>query len=390
MTAPVADVLIVGGGVAGLSLAARLGGAGLSVTLVDAREPELTWPAGTVDIRVYAITRASERLFAELGIWPRLKELGVSPFREMRVWDAGGSGAVHFDSAEVGQPYLGHIIEARVIVKALCEALAAMPGVALHWTAPVQTFTGHGGVTLDDARVLEGRLLVGADGADSQVRDAAGIHLRQYDYGQRAIVAVVTTERLHKETAWQRFLPTGPLAFLPLADGRSSIVWSAERVEAERLMALDNATFCGALSQAFDLRLGQVIACGERKLFPLRRRHAACYVKPGVALIGDAAHVIHPLAGQGVNLGLGDVRELADVVTDAIRKGRNPGDYAVLRRYERARKGPNLAMMTAMDGFKHLFGVSAQPVRFLRSAGLTIFDAAGPLKHRIMRYAMGL
>lgn len=390
MNAQVSDVLIVGGGIAGLSLAARLGGAGLSVALVDARVPDMQWPADSVDIRVYAITRASERLFADLGVWPRMLELGVSPFRDMRVWDAGGSGAVHFDSAEVGQPHLGHIIESRVIVKALVELLGTLPNVALHWPAAVETFTGHGGVTLDDGRAFEGRLLVGADGANSRVRDAAGIHVREYDYGQRAIVAVVATERSHEETAWQRFLPTGPLAFLPLADGRSSIVWSAERAEAERLMALDDAAFCGALSQAFELRLGRVTACGERVLFPLRRRHAAAYVRPGVALIGDAAHVIHPLAGQGVNLGLGDVRELADVLIDAVARGRDPGDYAVLRRYERARKGANLAMMSAMDGFKHLFGVGAQPVRFLRSAGMNLFDAAVPLKHRIMQYAMGL
>jgi 2-octaprenylphenol hydroxylase len=383
------DVLIVGGGIVGLSLAARLGAAAIGVTLVDAREPVVDWPDGDVDLRVYAITRASERLFTDLGVWPRMLALGVSPFREMRVWDAGGSGAVHFDAAEVGQPHLGHIIESRVIVKALCETLAGMPGVTLRWNAPVQTFTGTG-VTLADGGTLEGRLLVGADGAESRVRDAAGIHLREYDYGQRAIVAVVTTERHHQETAWQRFLPTGPLAFLPLADGRSSIVWSATRAEAERLMALDDENFCSALSQAFDHRLGRVVACGERGLFPLKRRHAAHYVKPGIALVGDAAHVIHPLAGQGVNLGLGDVQELADVVIDAVKRGRNPGDYAVLRRYERARKGANLAMMTAMDGFKHLFGVTAQPVRLLRSAGMNAVDAAGPLKHSIMRYAMGL
>jgi len=390
MSTSLADTLIVGGGVVGLSLAARLGGAGLAVTLADARQPELDWTPGSVDLRVYAISRASERLFTELGLWPRLIELGVSPFREMRVWDAGGSGAIHFDSAEVGQPHLGHIIEERVIVKALCEALAVLPNVTLIWPAPVQAFTGARGVTLADGRTLEGRLLVGADGADSQVRDAAGIHLREHDYGQRAIVAVVATQLPHRETAWQRFLPTGPLAFLPLADGRCSIVWSVERAEAERLMTLDAAAFCAALTQAFDGRLGQVLDCGERKLFALRRRHADAYVKPGVALIGDAAHVIHPLAGQGVNLGLGDVRELADVVIDAVRRGRDPGDYGVLRRYERARKGANLAMMTAMDAFKHLFGVSAQPVRLLRNAGLSVVDAAAPLKHRFMRYAMGL
>jgi 2-octaprenylphenol hydroxylase len=222
------------------------------------------------------------------------------------------------------------------------------------------------------------------------VRDHAGIHARASDYGQQALVAVVATERSHRETAWQRFLATGPLAFLPLADGRCSIVWSATSEEAQRLLALDDEMFCETLGAAFDHRLGNIVDCGERVLFPLYRQHAQAYVRPRIALVGDAAHVIHPLAGQGVNLGLRDVSELAAHVLTARQQQRDIGSLSVLRRYERARKGDNLATMAAMDGFKHLFGSRMAPVRWLRNFGLDLVDAAQPVKNRIMRSAMGL
>jgi 2-octaprenylphenol hydroxylase len=222
------------------------------------------------------------------------------------------------------------------------------------------------------------------------VRDRAGIHARVSDYGQQALVAVVTTERPHAETAWQRFLPTGPLAFLPLFDGRSSIVWSLRSDEAQRLLELDDEPFRDALGEAFGFRLGEILHCGERALFPLVRQSAAQYVRPRIALVGDAAHVIHPLAGQGVNLGLKDARELADRLLAARAQGRDLGGLSVLRRYERARKGDNLLMMGVMDAFKQLFGSPALPLRWARNAGLNLVDAVPVLKNQIMRSAMGL
>lgn len=378
---------------AGLSLAVALGRAHLSVALVEAHAPELRWPAGSVDRRVYAITRASERFFTGLGVWDAMQRAGVSPFTDMRVWDAGGPGEIHFDAAELGQPWLGHIIEARVIVKALHEALEALASVQLFCPVTVAAFDPVDGgqrIELDNGRVLTGKLLVGADGMDSRVRDYAQIHARVSSYGQKALVAVVETGKPHRQTAWQRFLPSGPLAFLPLRDGRSSIVWSATSQVADNLMCLDEAEFCAQLADAFEHRLGNILASSERILFPLHRQHASHYVKPGIALLGDAAHVIHPLAGQGVNLGLADVQALASVLSHAVQHEHNPGSFAVLRRYERARKGDNLAMIAAMDGFNALFGSAVPPVKWARSFGLNLVDAAKPVKNSIARYAMGL
>lgn len=386
------DLVIVGAGLVGLSLAAILGRRGFRIAVVEAREAQTDWPPGSVDLRVYAISRASGKLFAEAGAWPAIVPHACA-YSDMHVWDAGGSGDIHFDSAELGEPSLGHIIESRVIEKALLDVIATLPEVDLYCPVAIAALFEAGGsqcVELDDGRELSASLLVGADGRQSRVREYAGIHALASDYGQKALVAVVETERGHDHTAWQRFLPTGPLAFLPLQDGRCSIVWSATSGEAERLLGLDEESFCKALGEAFDYRLGRVLGCGERVLFPLSRQHAEHTVARQIALLGDAAHVIHPLAGQGVNLGLKDVRELAEVLSEARRLQRDIGSLPVLRRYERARKGDNMATMLAMDGFKHLFGSRIGPLRLLRNAGLNIVDAATPVKNAIMRSAMGL
>ena len=392
MTTERYDVAIVGGGLVGLSLAAMLGGNGFKTALVEAREPQLTWAEGSIDLRVYAVSRVSQQLLEDAGAWRSIAPYACA-YHDMHVWDAGGSGEIHFDSAELGEPDLGHIVESRVIEKALFDVIQALPEVDQFCPANVVSIDESAGqqhVVLEDGRSLLASLLIGADGKHSNIRDYAGIHARVSDYGQQALVAVVDTERGHDETAWQRFLPTGPLAFLPLRDGRSSIVWSAGSDEAQRLLSLDDASFCAELGEAFEYRLGNVLRCGERALFPLARLYAERYVAPGIALVGDASHVIHPLAGQGVNLGFKDVRELAAVLQDARHAGRDIGSLPVLRRYERARKGDNMATMLAMDGFKHLFGTSAPPVRWLRNAGLNIFDAATPVKNMIIRSAMGL
>ncbi|HHJ16004.1 MAG TPA: 2-octaprenyl-3-methyl-6-methoxy-1,4-benzoquinol hydroxylase [Gammaproteobacteria bacterium] len=386
------DVVIAGGGLVGLSLAAALGKADFSVAVLEAREPVRDWPADSVDLRVYAITRASQRLFESVGAWSAI-EPHAGPFRDMRVWDAGGTGDIHFSSADLGEPYLGHIIESRVIETALLDVVDSLPAVQRLCPAVVQGFESgdeQQTVELEDGRRLTAKLLVGADGKASRIRDQTGIKVRAADYGQQALVAVVSTGRPHEETAWQRFLPTGPLAFLPLADGRSSIVWSATSHEAERLLALDETEFCAELTRAFDRRLGEVTGCGERVLFPLRRQHAERYIAPRIALVGDASHVIHPLAGQGVNLGLKDAGELAATLSDARARERDIGSMPVLRRYERARRGDNAAMMLAMDGFKHLFGSRIPPLRWMRNAGLNLVDAAPLVKNQIMRSAMGL
>ena len=388
------DLVIAGGGMVGAALAGALGEADLRIALLEGAPLDRIRPSDESDIRVSAIHRASQRIFAAIGAWDGMTAWRVSPFRDMRVWDAAGFGQIHFDSADLGEPLLGWIIENRVIQYALLERARQLSAVALLCPATLDTAqplaeTGWR-VRLHDGRELTTRLLVGADGASSRVRQLANIDTRGWNYDQQAVVGHVRTAEPHQETAWQRFLPTGPLAFLPLHDGRCSIVWSTTPEQAEALLALNESAFAEALADAFDRRLGSIIEVGPRGAFPLRRQHAQAYVKPGLALIGDAAHVVHPLAGQGVNLGLLDAATLAEVILDALDTGQDFASFKTLRRYERWRKGDNLLMLGVMDGFKRLFGNPLLPVRLLRNVGLNLTDTVGPLKNLIARRAMGL
>ena len=391
------DVIVSGAGLTGLATALALGQAGFQVALLAGEELPRQWPPGSIDARVYAISRASQRLLEQLGAWPDIVPL-AQPYRDMRVWDAGSRGAVHFDAAELGEPDLGYIIESRVMARALAGRLEALETVTCLCPARLADFTPareapdgqYLRVSLEDGRSLTARLLVGADGKASRVRERAGIPVRVTDYGQQALVATVATEKPHRETAWQRFLPSGPLAFLPLYDGRCSIVWSATRAFAEGLRALDEAAFCHALGEAFEYRLGAITGVGERLLFPLAAQSAVHYVQPRLALVGDAAHVVHPLAGQGVNLGFKDVAELARVLVAARAAGRDPGAFTVLRRYARARRGDNQATLFAMTAFKEGFGAEDAPLCLLRGLGMQLFDRIGPVKRQLVRAAMGL
>ena len=388
------DLIIAGGGMVGSTLACALSDADFKIALLESAPLERIRPGEETDLRVSAVNRASQRIFAALGAWSDMTAWRVSPFRDMRVWDAGGFGQIHFDSATLGEPLLGWIIENRVIQYALLERARQLPAVDLLCPAALETAwsedAGHWRVRLTDRREFTTRLLVGADGAQSKVRELAEIDTRGWSYHQKALVANVRTAEPHQETAWQRFLPTGPLAFLPLHDGRCSIVWSTTPEQADQLLALDEYNFAQALTEAFERRLGEIVQVGPRGAFPLRLQHARAYVKPGLALIGDAAHVVHPLAGQGVNLGLLDAATLAEVLLDGLAAGHEVGALRVLRCYERWRKSDNLPMLGIMDGFKRLFGNSLPPVRLLRNLGLNLTDAAGPLKNAMARRAMGL
>ncbi|MEJ2061152.1 MAG: UbiH/UbiF/VisC/COQ6 family ubiquinone biosynthesis hydroxylase [Gammaproteobacteria bacterium] len=384
------DVIIAGGGMVGATLACALGQGGLRVAVLEQQAPRPFHRGDDYDLRVSAISRASQRIFEHLGVWPLLSARRISPYLHMCVWDAGGSGEIRFDSLDVGESCLGHIIENRVIQDALHQRLKDFQSVDVLLHAALEDFevgADEVQVTLGDGRTLTARLLVGADGARSRVRERARIEWRVQPYDQLGVVATVTTEKPHQATAWQRFLPTGPLAFLPLADGRCSIVWSADTARAEDLMQLSDEDFIHQLGQAFGYKLGRITAVSPRAAFPLRGAQAAHYVKERVALIGDAAHTIHPLAGQGANLGFLDAAALAETLLGC---GRDIGSLRVLRGFERSRRGENILMMRAMEGFKRLFGNRIPPLMRLRNWGLGMVDAAPPLKKEFIRQAMGL
>ncbi len=386
------DVVIIGGGMVGTTLACALGGSDLKVAVIEARPAEMEWTEDSIGMRCSAITAASQQIFTNLGAWRAMAAMRVSPFREMQVWDGEGNGAVHFDSADIAQDKLGHIVENRVIQAALTKRIDDFDNVVLlcpEMLEDQENSCERIKLTLKERGEITARLVVGADGANSRVRQHAAIETNGWPYNQSGVVTTIRTELPHQETAWQRFMPTGPLAFLPLNNGCCSIVWSTTPAHADELLAMDDEAFMKALSLASEHRLGNVIETGPRGAFPLKRQHAETYIGNHLALIGDAAHAIHPLAGQGVNLGLLDAAALAEVLLDAHAKGKDIGATHVLRRYERWRKGDNLIMMTAMDGFKKLFGSEALPLKWLRNEGLAITDKLPPLKNQIMLHAMG-
>ncbi len=392
------DVAIVGAGMAGSALALGLAESGLRVALLEARvaPPPARGPIQTVedvDARVSALSPASATWLEQLGAWPRVTAGRIASYRHMHVWDGEGTGAIDFDANEVRAEALGHIVENNQIQHALLSGLTESP-VRLLYPAALEQIERRGErllLSLDQERQVACDLLVGADGANSRVRDWAGLRTRAWDYGQHAVVCSVRTAIPHGDTAWQCFTGQGPLAFLPLAgDGHlCSIVWSTSPEHARTLLSMDADGFHDRLARAFEQRLGEIEASSRRFSFPLRQCHAVDYCQPGIALIGDAAHSIHPLAGQGINLGLLDARVLAEELGRASGRDLNPGDPRVLARYQRRRKGHNLAMMAAMEGFRHLFGAEALPLRWLRNAGLRQVDRAAPLKRLFMEQAMG-
>lgn len=395
------DVLVAGGGMIGSAVALGLSRQGWRVGLVESASAESlrTEPAPAIDVegfepRVSALSRASEKLLAELGVWQKVAQLRHCRYREMTVWDGDGTAGIHFDASELHARDLGTIVENRHIVHGLFDALAKSD-VTVFDGQQVAGWRRGEGLTLEDGRNLNADLVVAADGGWSRLRGWAGLPTREWDYNQQAIVCTVRTEQPHAFTAWQRFSPTGPLAFLPLLNEQGddhfcSIVWSQDTVEARRLMALDDADFLRELNEAIEFRLGEVQAVSRRYAFPLRQRHAKDYVADGLVLVGDAAHTIHPLAGQGANLGYGDVRVLLEELERARNLGQSPGDSLVLGRFQRRRKGENLTMMAAMESFKQLFGRDELPIRWLRNTGMRWFDQLPPVKNRIAAAAMGL
>lgn len=395
------DVAIIGGGIAGLAMAAALADAPLSVAIIEARTlPAFPSDRGAdvhgFDRRVSALTPHSIAFLQRLGAWEAIVAVRDCAYQHMTVWDAEGTGRIEFDAAEVSAPSLGSIVENRLITASLAQRVQSLSNVRVLAPERLEQLQPHDEgyrLVLASGGSLDCGLVVAADGALSPTRGLLGLPTREWNYDHRAIVTTAAFTNSHEQTAWQCFLPSGPLALLPLGgdnDRLCSIVWSIQESQADDLLALDDAGFAAALSAASEHVLGPVTDCAARQGFPLRQRHAIDYVLPGAALVGDAAHTIHPLAGQGINLGLADVEVLAKELLTAVGRGLAPGRIEVLRRYQRQRKGENLAMMAAMDGFKRLFEQDAPPLRWLRNTGMRGVARVPALKRRIIRQAMGV
>lgn len=402
MTQP--DILIVGAGMAGLTLACALAESDLRILVIDPHGPATPaqWP-DSFDPRVSALTHASENVLRSLGVWEVMAAHRVAAFTAMDVWDANGTGNIQFSAADSGVTHLGHLVENRVTTHCLFQRMQQFVNVEYRAVALSRILENENDsgalwkVLLSDGSEITPKLVIGADGAQSRVRDQLGFRCRTWAYGQSAIVTTITTEQPHGDTARQIFRDTGPLAFLPLRESSrsqksciSSIVWSLTTEQAKAVMALGDAEFLAQLGSAFEHRLGNVIAADKRYCFPLTQNHAVDYVLPGVALIGDAAHTIHPLAGQGINLGFLDAAVLAEEILRARGGGLPIEDFTVLRRYQRRRKSNNLLMMSVMEGFKRLFGTDIPPLQVARNLGLSLFNRHPLIKQQILQRAMGL
>ncbi len=392
------DVIIVGGGMVGASLALALDRSGMQVVLVEQQTLQAR-PFSMQDPwqpRVSALTEASVKLFKYLGVWEGMVAQRVCPYSHMTVWDGEGTGQVEFDSKSLPQKNLGYIVENDVIRNALLQELAGSAVQCFDEHSQLEyKLSGQGGeVILQSGEVLHAPLLVAADGAGSRLRQLSGIPSNQKDYSHHALVTTVETEFCHHHTARQVFLDSGPLAFLPLQgrDGRHycSIVWSLLPAEADRIEALSDEAFCHELQRAFESRAGQILKADKRFRFPLCQLHARQYHRQGVVLVGDAAHTIHPLAGQGVNLGFMDVAVLTEELVRAAGRGDDFWASYILDRYQRRRRGHNSSMMAAMTGFQNLFGANNINIRWMRNAGLKLTNQLPLIKDIMVEHAAGL
>jgi len=406
------DVAIVGAGIAGATTAIALSRAGLKVCLMDAQTPTFDVgfkreTASGFAPRVSAITPANAEWLNELGVWSLLRPEQVLGYQNMEVWEQLGSGRIRFDAHDYQRQALGYIVENDMLLAACLKALGHEE------TRPCQRFFGHRierceyvaaeqayQLRLDDERIVNAKLLVGADGANSMVRRILNIPTREWDYDQSAIVCTVRTEQAHQNTAWQRFSEQGPVAYLPLNDTLDethddhghfcSIVWSLDTAKSEEMFALDDTEFSRLLSRELEEQLGEITDISKRFKFPLRQRHAKTYIAKQALLVGDAAHTIHPLAGQGLNLGLSDVKALVDVLQKASDKSYDITHPVLLKQYQRARKTENLSMMLGMEGFKRLFGSTDPLLRWLRNTGVDAMNRHTLIKRQIAQKAMGL
>ncbi len=384
------DLIIVGGGMVGLAAACALKDSGMHVMVIERAGP-VARKSLDRDCRVSAIVLGNVRILQGMGVWQHVADTG--PMRSMRIWDNQHPGGIRFDANEIGEEALGYLVENSKLQAGLLKVFHQHDNLEYCCPATIESVewqSSHVEVVLDDGRTFSTPLIVGADGAHSWLRSQAEIGIYSRDYGQKGIVATVRPQMNHHGVAFQRFLPTGPLAMLPLSDGLCSIVWSAEHDEADRLMVLDDLAFLEDLNLTFGPVLGRIEAVGERAAFPLVARLARNLVQPRLALIGDAAHTIHPLAGLGVNLGLRDAMVLAQEVVDARRFKEDWGDPAVLNRYMKQRLPDVLSILGSMGLFHELFTHDWPGLSQIRGIGMRLVGNSGPIKQLLMQNSTGL
>ena len=390
------DILITGGGLGGTSLALALAQAGHRVTLIDALA-EQTRKAAAFDGRSYAIALGSQRFLNAIGLWPELAD-AAQPMFEIKVTDGrAGEGPspffLHFDHAEIEEGPMGYMVEDRHLRPALLKAVAADPNIThlAGETVTDQTATpSHVSVTLASGKTLTATLLVGADGRTSDTAARAGIKRMEWGYGQTALVCAIQHEKPHNGIAHQFFMPPGPLAILPLTENRSSIVWSETETDAARIHAMSDADYLDHLRPRFGSFLGQISLAGARFQYPLSLSLAKSLTADRIALVGDAAHGVHPIAGQGLNAGLRDVAALTEVLTEAKRRGEDIGAATVLGQYQQWRRFDTAALALATDGFNRLFSNDNPLLRLARDVGMGAIQAIPALRRGFIREAAGL
>ncbi|WP_145579601.1 3-demethoxyubiquinol 3-hydroxylase [Yersinia vastinensis] len=385
------DVVVVGGGMVGAAAALGLAQTGWSVALLEHEAPTAFDTNSAPDLRVSAIGCASVALLKQLQVWPRVQQMRYAPYRRLETWEQPGSQVI-FDATSLALPELGFMVENRVLQLALWQQMEECPNLTLLCPSRLQSMVRvdeHWKVTLDAQQEIQGRLVIGADGANSLVRRLAGIGTSGWQYRQSCMLITVETDTAKQDTTWQQFFPTGPRAFLPLFDNWASLVWYDSPQRIRQLQAMPMLQLSQEVAAAFPSRLGAVkaIAAGS---FPLVRRHAQQYVQPGLVLLGDAAHTINPLAGQGVNLGYRDVDALLDVLNQAREQAELWHSEPVLQRYQRRRRTDNLIMQSGMDVFYTAFSNNLPAVKFVRNLALMTAQRAGKLKEHALKYALGL
>jgi 2-octaprenylphenol hydroxylase len=387
------DVAVIGGGMVGAATALGLVQAGFSVALIEKDKPSTLWlNACDFSPRVSALTRASEMILRHLGAWQGVEARRAHPFESMRIWDESGDAELVFDALSVKQPNLGYVVENNVIQSALWEQLEKhdVQFICGHELKSIQfdSVSHQAWLELTDFGRLNAKLVIGADGAFSKVRQMVGIGLDQHDYAQCALVGCVRTEAPHQDACWQRYREEGPFAFLAMSDNVSSIAWYMPVEKMQWALELSDEDYRAEIGKASEGRLGNIVETWERAAFPLTRRHAQQYVKPGLVLVGDAAHTIHPQAGQGVNLGLLDAATLVEVLAEAKQQSEDYACYKVLRRYERWRRGDNALVQRSMEGFDWLFKSDKAIKNSIRTRLLSLANVAKPLKNWLVEQAL--